>query len=62
MFNIFYIVECFCFGKREYVEGEIVFDYVVVMRKLLDYCLFDEVILDDMFRDRLVCGLCNEYI
>lgn len=57
-----HIAECFRFGKREHAEGETVLDYVAAMRKLSDHRLFDEAILDDMLRDRLVCGLCNEHI
>lgn len=43
-------------------RAETVLDYVAAMRKLSYHRLFDEAILDDMLRDRLVCGLCNEHI
>lgn len=56
-----HFAECFRFGKREHAEGETVLDYVAALRKLSEHRLFDEAILDDMLRDRLVCGLCNEH-
>ncbi|XP_062620772.1 uncharacterized protein K02A2.6-like [Saccostrea cucullata] len=56
------IAERFRFHKREQAEGETILDYVAALRKLSEHCLFDEAILDDMLRGRLVCGLRNEHI
>ena len=56
------IAERFRFHKREQEDGENILDYVAALRKLSEHCLFDEAILDDMLRDRLVCGLRNEHI
>ena len=55
------IAERFCLNRREQ-DGENILDYVAALRKLYERCLFDEVILDEMLPDRLVCGLHNEHI
>ncbi|XP_064476854.1 uncharacterized protein K02A2.6-like [Ornithodoros turicata] len=49
----------FQFGKRDQRPGESVADYVAELRRLSEHCAFGST-LDDMLRDRLVCGLRDE--
>ncbi|XP_064475711.1 uncharacterized protein K02A2.6-like [Ornithodoros turicata] len=53
------IVQRFQFGKRDQRPGESVADYVAELRRLSEHCAFGST-LDDMLRDRLVCGLRDE--
>ena len=55
------IVEQFRFHKRNQLEGETISAYLANLKKLLLYCEF-RTNLNDMLRDRLVCGLHNELI
>ena len=55
------IFERFKFHNRERREGESITVYVAELRKLSEYCNFGEA-LEDMIRDRLVCGVKNESI
>ena len=55
------IVEQFRFYKRNQLEGETISAYLANLKKLLLYCEF-RTNLNDMLRDRLVCGLHNELI
>lgn len=41
------------------MDGELVNEYVVKLRKLVEYCEFGEN-LNDIFCDRIVCGFNNE--
>jgi hypothetical protein len=50
------IVERFNFNSRYQREGETVAQFVAQLRKLSEHCQHDAT-LDDMLRDRLVCGL-----
>ncbi|XP_064479209.1 uncharacterized protein K02A2.6-like [Ornithodoros turicata] len=53
------IVQLFQFGKRDQRPGEGVADYVAELSRLSEHCAFGST-LDDMLRDRLVCGLRDE--
>ena len=55
------IAERFRFHKRNQLEGETVSSYLAELKKLLLYCEFGTN-LNDVLRDRLVCGLHNELI
>ena len=46
----------FLFNSRSQKEGETVATFVAELRKLSEHCQF-EASLNDMLRDRLVCGL-----
>ena len=50
------IVERFTFHSRNRREGESVSVYVAELKKLSEYCGFGDA-LNDMLRDRLVCGI-----
>ena len=50
------IVQRFHFHSRAQGPTETTSEYVAVLRRLAVYCDFGEI-LDDMLRDRLVCGL-----
>ncbi|CAN8032958.1 unnamed protein product, partial [Ixodes persulcatus] len=53
------IVQRFQFGKRDQRPGESIADYIAELRRLAEHCDFGST-LDDMLRDRLVCGLPEE--
>ena len=55
------IVERFKFHSRGRQENESVSMYVAELRKMSEHCSFGET-LDDMIRDRLVCGVNNDRI
>ena len=48
------IVQRFNFHSRVQKQGESVADFVAELRRLSEYCGFQD--LEDMLRDRLVCG------
>ena len=50
------IVQRFKFNSRSQREGESVGEFVAELRRLSEHCKFDAT-LDDMLRDRLVCGI-----
>ena len=52
------IVKRFNFNARSQKEGESVAEFVDDLRKLSEHCKF-EASLDNMLRDRLVCGARN---
>jgi hypothetical protein len=52
------IVERFSFHTRRQREGESINDFVADLRKCSEHCKFGNT-LDDMLRDRLVCGVRN---
>ena len=52
----FAIVQCFKFSMRQRQKGESVSDYVAALWKLTEFCKLGET-LDDMLRNRLVCGI-----
>ena len=49
-------VQWFKFNSRSQRDGESVAEFVAELRRLSEHCKF-EVTLDDMLRDRLVCGI-----
>ena len=51
-----FIVQRFNFNMRYQKEGETVSAFVAGLRRLSEHCKF-EATLDDMLRDRLVCGV-----
>ena len=51
-----FIVQRFNFNMRSQQEGESVSTFVAGLRRLSEHCKFEET-LDDMLRDRLVCGV-----
>ena len=55
------IVKRFEFNSRCQKEGESIATYVVELRKIAEHCQFGAV-LNDMLRDRLVCGTVHRAI
>ena len=55
------IVQRFMFHSRAQKQGETVAEYVAELKRLAEHCGFDTV-LNDMLRDRLVCGIVDERI
>ena len=55
------IVERFKFHSRSRLEGENVSEFVVGLRRLSEHCQFGTT-LEDMLRDRLVCGISDDRI
>ena len=53
------IVRRFEFNTRGQKEGEAVSDFVTALRKIAEHCEFGDV-LEDMLRDRIVCGIRNK--
>ena len=55
------IVEQFKFHSRSRLEGENVAEFVAGLRRLSEHCKFGTT-LEDMLRDRLVCGIRDDRI
>ena len=55
------IAERFRFHKRNQRSGESISEYCIAIQKLSEHCDFGTT-LNTALRDRLVCGLANEYI
>ena len=55
------IVKRYEFNTRRQGEGEAIATYVAELRKIAEYCDYGAV-LNDMLRDRLVCGTHNKSI
>ena len=53
------IIKRFEFNSRRQKEGESIAAYVAELRKIAEHCEYGAV-LNDMLRDRLVCGTCNK--
>jgi len=53
------IVERFKFHSRSRKPGESVADFVAELRRLSEHCKFENT-LNDMIRDRLVCGIDDD--
>ncbi|KAM7296545.1 uncharacterized protein ISCGN_021703 [Ixodes scapularis] len=53
------IVQRFSFHKRSQQPGEDIAEFVADLRRLSEHCEFG-VFLEDMLRDRLVCGVRDE--
>ena len=49
-------IQRFTFSTRSQKDGETVSQFVAELHRLLEHCTFD-ISLDDMLRDRLVCGV-----
>ena len=54
-------VQRFKFNSRAHQVEETVSTYVSELRSIAEHCNFGEL-LDDMLRDRLVCGMNNKQI
>ena len=52
------IVERFKFNQRNQKQGERISEYIAELRKLSQFSEFND--LDDMTRDRIVCGMRSE--
>ena len=52
------IVQRYQFNSRQRATSETVAEYVAALRKLAEHCNFGDT-LDEMLRDRLVCGIAN---
>ena len=50
------IVQRFQFNSRSQKEGESIAEFVADLRRISEHCKYENV-LDDMLRDRLVCGI-----
>ncbi|XP_057298423.1 uncharacterized protein K02A2.6-like [Hydractinia symbiolongicarpus] len=55
------IAERFRFNTRDRQPSETISQYLAVLRRLSEHCEYGET-LDDMLRDRLVCGIKEEKI
>ena len=55
------IMQRFKFNSRVRGEGESIADFAAALRQLLEYCAFGDT-LQDVLRDRLVCGVKDERI
>ena len=55
------IMQRFKFNTRVRTRGESIAAYVAALRSLAEFCEFKET-LNDMLRDRLVCGVNDERI
>ena len=52
------VVQRYQFNSRQRATSETVAEYVAALRKLAEHCNFGDT-LDEMLRDRLVCGIAN---
>ena len=52
------IVQRYQFNSRQRSTSETVAEYVAALCKLAEHCNFGDT-LDEMLRDRLVCGITN---
>ena len=55
------IAERFHFHRRSQGPEETISEFLAELRRLATHCSFGEF-LNDVLRDRLVCGLCSESI
>ena len=55
------IVKRFEFNTRRQKSGETVAVYVAALRKLAEHCEYKDI-LNDMLRDRLVCGIYDKRV
>ncbi len=56
-----FIVQCYNFHTRVQQLNESISDFVAQLRKLSEHCRFGDQ-LDEMLRDRLVCGYRNKQL
>ena len=52
-------VQCFKFNSRSHQAGESVGTYLAELKRLSEHCNFGDA-LQDMLRDRLVCGIKDQ--
>ena len=57
----FVIIKRFEFNTRVQKEGESVAEFVVALRKITEHCEFG-TFLDNLLRDRLVCGVFDKKV
>lgn len=55
------IIQCYIFNGRSQKEGESVAEFVAELRHIAQLCNFGPA-LEDMLRDRLVCGLRDDRV
>jgi hypothetical protein len=55
------IVKRYEFNTRRQEDGETVATFVAALRKIAEYCEYGDV-LDNMLRDRVVCGINNKAV
>ena len=55
------IMERFKFNTRDRQPSENISTYIAELRRLTEHCEYTPTILDDMIRDRLVCGIKNTF-
>lgn len=55
------IIKRFEFNTRKQRPGETVAEYVAALRKIAEYCEYGDS-LNDMLRDRLVCGIADKRV
>jgi hypothetical protein len=55
------MVRCFKFNSQNQKEGETVAEFVAELRRLSEHCKFNDT-LDNMLKDRLVCGIHDGHI
>ena len=53
------IFQHYQFNSQQYATSETVAEYVVALLKLAEHCNFRNT-LDEMLRDRLVCGIAHK--
>ena len=49
------------FNNRKQRPGETVAEYIAALRKIAEHCEYGEI-LNDMLRDRLVCGVADKKV
>ena len=55
------IIKRYEFNTRKQRPGETVAEYVAALRKIAEYCEYGDI-LNDMLRDRLVCGIADKRV
>ena len=56
------IIKRYEFNTRKQKEGESVAEYVAALRKIAEHCEYPVAILNDLLRDRLVCGISDKRV
>ena len=54
------VAERFFFHRRKQHPGETVADYLAELHRIAARCSFPRAYLDEVLRDRFICGLCSE--
>ena len=55
------IIKCREFNMCEQKDGKIVTEFIAVILKIPEHCEYGDT-LNDMLRDRLVCGVFGKYV